>query len=187
MLDFITYRPITADDARQLLDWRTSPEIAARMLTEVPYDIERQKGWIERSNARDDYAHRILQVQGRDVGYVSITVTDARNAIGEIGIYIGAADVPHALSAFNFVLNLNHAFFTLKLHKIVNHVMGSNPRVAKAQAFNGFRPVGVLKEHILKDGARHDLHIFEQTASEWALFREKFKDTRDWDGNPTGP
>lgn len=185
MYDFLTYRPVTTDDAKLLLDWRTSPEIASRMLTQVPYDIDRQKAWIERSNVREDYQHRILRIEGRDVGYVSITVTDTANKIGEVGMYVGAANVAPEMSAFNFVSNLNHAFFSMGLHKVVNHVISSNPRVVKAQAFNGFRHVGVLREHVLKDGQRQDLHIFEQSAAEWAVFREKFRDRRDWDGRET--
>ncbi|MEI9903081.1 MAG: hypothetical protein WDN06_03155 [Asticcacaulis sp.] len=43
----------------------------------------------------------------------------------------------------------------------------------------------MLKDHALKDGIRHDLHIFEQSAAEWAQFRVKFDDSRNWDGEET--
>ncbi|MDC7682757.1 GNAT family N-acetyltransferase [Asticcacaulis sp. BYS171W] len=185
MAEFLSYRPITPDDAMLLLDWRTAPHITRYMLTDVPYDIERQKAWIERSNARDDYHHRIIQIHGKDVGFCSLTVTDKANQIGEVGVYIGDPEVPVALSMYNFLGTLNHAFFTLGLHKLVNHVVDWNDRVIRTQAFIGYRHVGVLKNHALKDGVRHDLHIFEQEASEWAAFRKKFRDTRDWDGNET--
>ena len=90
------------------------------MLTDVAYDIARQRVWIERCNGRDDYKHAIIQVEGKDVGYTSITVTDARSGIGEIGAYIGDLEAPKALTVFNFVGTLNHAFFTMRLHKLVN-------------------------------------------------------------------
>ncbi len=185
MYSFLGYRRPTADDARLLLDWRTAPHITQYMLTDVPYDIERQKAWIERSNARDDYAHAIIRIEGRDVGYASITVTQPQWGIGELGVYVGAADAPPALTVYNFVGTLNHAFFTMGLHKVVNHVVAWNDRTVRAQAFNGYRHVGVLKDHALKDGIRHDLHIFEQTAAEWAQFRRKFNDTRNWWGKET--
>ena len=151
----------------------------------MPYDIERQKAWIARSNARDDYRHAIIRIEGRDVGYVSITVTDARNGVGEIGCYIGDETAPKALTAYNFVGTLNHAFFTLGLYKLVNHIIAWNARTVRAQGFNGYRHVGVLKDHVSKDGARHDLHIFEQSAAEWAEFRKKFRDDRNWRGEAT--
>lgn len=185
MYSFLTYRSVTIDDAKLLLDWRTAPHITRYMLSDVPYDIERQRAWIERSHSRDDYAHAIIQIEGRDVGYSSITVTDARNSIGEIGVYVGDLDAPKALTIYNFVGTLNHAFFTMGLHKLVNHVIAWNDRTVRAQAFNGYRHVGVLKDHVLKDGVRHDLHIFEQSAAEWAEFRKKFSDNRNWWGEET--
>jgi len=185
MYSFLSYRRITPDDAKLLLDWRTAPHITRYMLTDVPYDIERQKAWIERSNARDDYEHAIIRIEDKDVGYASITVTDARNGIGEIGVYVGDETAPKALTVYNFIGTLNHAFFTMKLHKLVNHVIAWNDRTVRAQAFNGYRHVGVLKDHVLKDGVRHDLHIFEQSAADWAAFRTKFRDTRNWWGEDT--
>lgn len=185
MYSFLDYRRPTAEDARLLLDWRTAPHITRYMLTDVPYDIARQKAWIERANARDDYQHAIIRIAGRDVGYASITVTEPRWRIGEIGVYIGDAAAPPALTVYNFVATLNHAFFTMGLHKLVNHVVAWNDRTVRAQAFNGYRHVGVLRDHALKGGVRHDLHIFEQKASEWAEFRKKFDDTRNWDGAAT--
>lgn len=185
MYRFLSYRKITTDDARLLLDWRTAPHITQYMLTDVPYDLERQAAWIERSEARDDYFHRIIQIEGRDVGFCSITVTDARSGIGELGVYIGDVTAPKEYTIYNFVGTNNHAFFTLGLHKIVNHVIDWNSRTVRLQAFNGYRHVGILKDHALKDDVRHDLHIFEQSAAEWAAFRKKFNDDRDWDGNAT--
>lgn len=185
MYKFLSYRPVVAEDAKLLLDWRTTPHITRYMLTDVAYDIERQKGWIERSNARDDYRHAIIQVEGRDVGYASITVTDRNSGIGELGVYIGDMDAPRELTAYNFIGTLNHAFFTMGLHKMVNHIVAWNDRTIRAQTFNGYRHVGILKDHTLKDGVRHDLHIFEQSAAEWAQFRTKFRDTRNWHGQDT--
>ncbi|ESQ85834.1 hypothetical protein AEAC466_01260 [Asticcacaulis sp. AC466] len=185
MYEFLSYRPVVPGDARLLLDWRTAPHITKYMLTDVPYDIARQEQWIAACNARDDYEHCVIQIEGRDVGYASITVTDKRSSIGEIGVYIGDSSAPKELTAYNFVGTLNHAFFTMGLHKLVNHVVDWNDRTVRAQAFNGYRHVGVLKDHALKDSIRHDLHIFEQTAAEWAAFRKKFRDTRNWWGEET--
>ena len=185
MYSFLSYRPVVPDDAKMLLDWRTAPHITQYMLTDVAYDIERQTAWIERSNARDDYQHCIIQIEGRDVGYASITVTDRHSGIGEIGVYIGDANAPKELTIYNFVGTLNHAFFTMGLHKLVNHVVAWNDRTVRLQAFNGYRQVGILKDHALKDGIRHDLHIFEQSAAHWAEFGKKFRDNRNWWGEDT--
>lgn len=185
MYKFLSYRPVAPDDAKMLLDWRTAPHVTQYMLTDVPYDIDRQRQWIGASNARDDYQHCIIQIEGRDVGHTSITLTDKRSQIGEIGVYIGDQSASHALTAYNFAGTLNHAFFSMGLHKLVNHVVAWNSRTIRTQTFIGYRHVGVLEGHVLKDGARHDLHIFEQSAAHWAEFRKKFPHTTNWWGEET--
>jgi RimJ/RimL family protein N-acetyltransferase len=179
----LSFRKVTPDDDSLLLDWRRRPHVAANMLSEVDNDIKKQRAWLIRTNTREDYTHRILQLDGRDIGYCSITVTDPKNGIGEIGIYIGESDVPRELTIANYIYMLNHAFYTLKLHKLVNHVIGSNSRVLAMQKFNGYRHVGVLKEQVLLRGERQDLHIFEQLASDWALFSARKGIRVDMDGN----
>lgn len=178
----LSFRRITLDDAALLLDWRRRPHVASNMLSEIDNDLEQQRAWLARTNAREDYCHRIMQVDRRDIGYVSITVVDQKNAIGEIGIYIGELDTPREITSDNYLYILNHAFFTLKLHKLVNHIIGSNSRVLAMQKFNGYRYVGILKEQVLVRGERQDLHIFEQLASDWALFSAKKGVRTDMDG-----
>lgn len=179
---FLTYRPVTIGDAEMLLRWRTSPSIGQYMLTEVDQDTEKQRAWIAAMNARSDQVHRIIQIRGEDVGYCSIKITEAETRIGTVGIYVGEAGTPTSLSAFNFIHILNHAFFSMRLHKIVNHILATNDRLLPAQKFNGYRHVGTLREHVLKRGQWLDMHIFEQNARNWATFRLKFQDWRDLDG-----
>lgn len=184
---FLTYRPISLDDAEMLLRWRTSPGIGQYMLTEVENNLERQRRWIIACESRTDMVHRIVRIDGADVGYCSIKVTDMIAAIGEIGIYIGETAAPPTFIAYNFIHLLNHAFFAMRLRKIVNHIMATNDRLIPVQKFNGYRHVGVLKEHALKEGRYLDMHIFEQTAKEWSTFRHKFGDWRDLDGGSWPP
>jgi RimJ/RimL family protein N-acetyltransferase len=152
------------------------------MLSEISTDPDRQRDWIRRSNDRHDFVHRIMLVEGRPAGHCSITITDPAAGIGMIGVYIGDRAAPSAVTAFNFIHILNHAFCRLGLHKIVNQILATNGRVIQAQKFNGYRHVGTLGEHVLKGGERLDLHIFEQMARDWLAFRHKFGDWRDLDG-----
>jgi len=179
---FLTYRPVLVDDAEMLLRWRTSPEIGQYMLTEVDQDTERQKAWIAATNARSDMVHRVIRVKDEDVGYCSVKITEPKARIGTVGIYIGELGTPTSLSAFNFIHILNHAFFAMGLHKIVNQILATNDRLLPAQKFNGYRHVGTLEQHVSKNGHWLDMHIFEQTARHWSDFRLKFKDWRDLDG-----
>jgi RimJ/RimL family protein N-acetyltransferase len=183
----LTYRPIAEDDAAMLLRWRTDPAIAQHMLTEVSPDLERQRAWVAGANARGDFVHRIMEVAGAPVGYCSITVTDTAAGIGAVGVYVGERSAPVAVTAFNFIHILNHAFFALGLHKMVNQIVAGNDRVIPAQKFNGYRHVGTLREQVVKQGGRHDLLLFEQLAEDWKQFRRKFGDWRDLDGRDWPP
>ena len=84
----LSYRRPTEDDARLLLDWRLRPDISRHLFTQVEDDIGKQRAWLARSNARDDYHHRIMMVDGVPVGYASITITHAAWGIATLGAYM---------------------------------------------------------------------------------------------------
>lgn len=178
----LTYEVPTLDDAELLMGWRTRPDITRYMLTDIEPDLPSQRAWLENCAKRTDLVHRIITVDEVPVGYCSITVTDAVNGTGTIGVYLADVQSRSGIASFNFIHMLNHAFLTMKLHKIVNHIMSANQRVIKSQEMNGYRHVGILREHAVKNGERHDMHVFEQLARDWQITREKFRDYRDLDG-----
>lgn len=176
------YRPPSLADAQLLLDWRSHPDITRWMFTDIAYDLDAQRAWLTAAAARPGFVHRLICVDGRPVGYGSITTIDDRAKVGTIGVYIADRRSRAGIAGFNFIHMLNHAFFTLDLNKIVNHILGGNARLVRAQRYNGYRHVGVLQQHFLKYGELHDVHIFEQTRRDWTQFRRKFRDLRDLDG-----
>ncbi|MBJ7416690.1 MAG: GNAT family N-acetyltransferase [Niveispirillum sp.] len=186
MTSALTFRLPTPDDAELLLNWRRLPEIAEQSFSEVPDDIDRQRAWIDRSNARTDYIHRIIQVDGIDVGYGSITITHADWKIGTIGVYMGDRRGRTGIGALNFAPMLNHCFHTLGLRKLVNQVFSSNERVLKGQTMLGYRHVGVLRDHALKNGEPRDVHLFEMRAADWSAVRHRFGLFHDMDGQVVG-
>lgn len=172
----------TEEHARMLLDWRTRPDIARQMLSKVEDDVEKQKSWLRHANKRDDYVHRILCVDDAPSGYVSITVTQPEWRVATIGVHMGERAGRTGAAPLNFAYMLNHAFFAMGMRKIVNHILGTNPRVLKGQPLLGYRPVGVLARHVVKDGAEIDLHIFEMLADDWRVVRPRFGIVQDMDG-----
>lgn len=185
MYDFLAYRKITEADADLLLGWRTASHVAPYMLSQVQPDPHLQRAWIRSCEARPDYAHRIIRIEGRDVGYCSITTRDRRARVGELGVYIGELATPKALSIYNFLGTANHALFTLGLKKLVNHIVADNQRTLRLQAFNGYEAVATLPGHAVKEGLSQKVHVFELTRERWHSFRTKFAYFKDWDGNPT--
>lgn len=185
MYDFLGYRPISADDAALLLRWRRAPHVAPYMLTQIEDDVRKQTAWIRQCATRDDFFHRIIRIEGQDVGYCSISIRDPKAKVGELGVYIGEKDTPRQLSIYNFLGTTNHAFFTLHLKKLVNRINGNNPRTLRLQVFNGYLPVSALETGAVADRASGELHLFELQKEDWHEFRNKFGYFKDWDGNPT--
>lgn len=178
----LSFRMPAESDAALILEWRTRPDITKHMLTDVPHDLDRHLQWFRHCSTRDDYMHRLMCVDEHPVGYVSVTVTHTDWGIGSLGVFVGDDRGRHGDAPLNFAYMLNHAFFTLGLRKIVNQIMGSNDRLLKGQPMLGYRPVGVLKEQVVKNGRVEDLHIFEMLRGEWIAKRVRFGIYQDLDG-----
>ncbi len=178
----LSYPALGEEHAALVLGWRTRPDITQYLLTDIVPDLDAQKRWLAACVERPDFLHRLIAVDDVPVGYCSITTTDASAGIGAIGVYLAEKTSRSGIASFNFIHILNHALLTLGLFKIVNHIMSANERVIRSQVMNGYRPVGILRQHAVKHGERHDLHVFEQLREDWLKHREKFRDYRDLDG-----
>lgn len=181
----LTFIEPEEEHAQLLLDWRTRPDIARHMLTKVAYDLERQRAWLRGCKERADLVHRIMLVDGEPCGHVSITVTHAEWRIATIGVLMGERRGRTGAAPLNFAYMLNHAFHTMGMRKVVNHILGGNDRVLRGQPMLGYRAVGVLARQAVVDGVERDMHIFEMLAEDWALTRPKFGIFHDMDGRAT--
>lgn len=178
----LTYPALTEDHAALVLAWRTRPDITKYMLSDIVPDLDAQKRWLAVCAQRPDFLHRLIAVDAVPVGYCSITTTDSDAGVGAIGVYLAEKTSRSGIASFNFIHILNHALLTLGLFKVVNQIMSANDRVIRSQVMNGYRHVGTLRQHAVKHGERHDLHVFEQLRDDWLKYREKFRDYRDLDG-----
>jgi RimJ/RimL family protein N-acetyltransferase len=178
----LSYRPPMEEDAALLLGWRTRPDITRHMLTDIDTDLDGQRAWLRISAEKPGFVHRLICLDGVPVGYASVTTVDPIAGVGTVGVYVAEVKARAGIAGFNFIHTLNHAFFPMGLNKIVNHIMGGNARLIRAQRFNGYRHVGVLHRQVQKYGELHDLHIFEQFREDWVALRPRFRDERDFDG-----
>ena len=169
-----------------LLAWRRLPEVTGNSFTDIDDDLDQQRAWIARCNARTDYIHRVIQVDGIDVGYTSISITHPAWGVGSIGAYMGDRRGRTGIGALNFAPVLNHCFHTLGLRKVVNQIFADNAKVLKGQTLLGYRHVGVLKEQAVKNGVPRDVHLFEMLAADWAAVRGRFGLLQDLDGRMVG-
>lgn len=163
MLNFV---PLHAGALDKVLAWRTSPEVTRWMRTDVEPDGAAQQRWFERVREDGTCAHWLVRLDRREVGLAYLTDIDRQAGCCSCGFYIGEAD---ARRHGGLVLPclVNHVFGVLGFHKIWGEVLAGNDNVLKMHDVLGYRPVGVFREHVLKDGVRHDLHLFEMLRADW--------------------
>ena len=124
------FRYPTLDDAQMLLDWRTSPDIASKMTTQVPYDLEKQKKWLADCNARNDYVHFVIMLEDGcvPVGYVSYSQIDWQKRECSIGHYTVLEKSKRHLGAYLPQFLSDYSFHVLKMEKIFSSILPTNTR-----------------------------------------------------------
>lgn len=133
----LSYREIEPEDAKLLLDWRTSPRIAAGYPSIVPYNVERQKQWILDSRKDDSSYHWIAAFKEAEIGYVRFHHWDKNQGTCRLGFYIG--DLKYSLcyatiqdDFFSFLFN------KLKINTAFSWVLTDNSNANKFNEIYGY-------------------------------------------------
>lgn len=157
----LLFRVPTLADAQMLLDWRTSPEIASKMATEVPYDLDRQKAWLGACNARKDYVHFIIMQSSdnKPIGYLSYSRIDWQKRECEMGYYAVLDKTKRHIGAYIPQYASDYCFHVLKMAKVFSVILSSNTRMLENIRRRNFR----LAEQ--EDGNFY----FEQLSSDFFL------------------
>lgn len=159
---------------QQILDWRTSDFVTRFMYTDIEYNLENQKKWLD--IIRQDGNGRYWVISYRDtlIGFISITGIDWKHKRGYWNFYIG--DPKYSmLAGFLGAYMYNYAFTELGLEKLLGEVMAENEAVRKLHLKQGAREIGFFEKHILKSGQWHDVYLFEMTKERWQVKGEKLK------------
>ncbi|MCL1036430.1 UDP-4-amino-4,6-dideoxy-N-acetyl-beta-L-altrosamine N-acetyltransferase [Shewanella submarina] len=171
----LKFKRMTPDDAELLLKWRTHPEITKNMFTDlVNPSVESQRNWIISASQREDYRGYLICDDDTPIGFLCFADIDFHNQRCSTGSYIYERDARLKYGVTLHTYICNYVFHCLNLNKIVNYVMNANAKVLKIQMLHKTRLVGLLKEHILKNGEFHDVHVFEQLKSDWQSQKQHF-------------
>ncbi|EIJ45475.1 hypothetical protein GWL_37900 [Herbaspirillum sp. GW103] len=168
----ITFRRPTLDDAALILSWRSQPRINDMMFSDVqPDQLEQQRRWLAGCEARSDYEHFLILGDGEPVGFLSYADIDRVNGRCSCGSYFGTVEAARKFGGHVHAYFMDYLFYVLGMHKNVIQIIDANQRVLKLQRLLGMREVGVLKEHIIKNGVYRDVHVFELLRQEWEARR----------------
>lgn len=85
----ITFRQVALSDADMILEWRTSPRVTEFMHSDLDYDLEAQKQWIQSCFEKPTYYHWIIRYNDNDVGLLNFIDWDRSKKTTSWGFYIG--------------------------------------------------------------------------------------------------
>lgn len=168
----VNLRALEPTDLDNCLRWVNDREVTRYLLTgRWPTSRKAEEAWLERQVKGEDPSNKVLVIEAKDgtyLGNIGLHHIDYISGFAELGIVIGRKDYwgqGYGTDAARTLLRF--AFQNLRLRKVILRVFGSNIRAQKCYAKLGFKEVGRLKAHILRDGKYEDEIIMEVFAEEF--------------------
>jgi RimJ/RimL family protein N-acetyltransferase len=168
----ISFREVEIDDAKMILDWRTSPDVTQYMVTDVPYDIDAQKKWIMDCYARKDYYHWVIVCDNTPIGCINIQNFDFDNAQTSWGFYKGVAGNP-GIGSKVLPFLYNWLFLIVGIQKVVTEVFYNNIKAIDLYLGCGHKFMPVQDRVINKNGREILLIALSLALQDWDTERHK--------------
>ncbi len=163
----LRFGKITEKDLELILSWRIKESVTRYMFSDIENDLNKQKEWYQRISFDSSCQYWMIYYEEQPIGVIGLTAIDKRNNHGFLAYYLGE-EKSRGIGGIIPPYFYNYVFARLNLKKIIAEVMEGNENVMKLHLLNGYRQVGVLKEHIYKYERFHDVFLFELLDSEWA-------------------
>ena len=153
----ISFREIIIDDAKKILDWRTSERVTKFMNSDMNYDVDAQKRWLEGSYNKLNYYHWIIQYGGKDIGLLNFIDWNREDHTTSWGFYIGEES---ALGVGGLVppYFYNFAFDKLCVDKILAEVFYNNTNVIDLHLRQGY-DFDPSRDHVIEKNGRSILMV----------------------------
>lgn len=166
----IGLRAITVEDADIIRDWRNNPEAALWFFSYQNISHSMQVDWINTHNKKEDEVNWIIYLTEKNtpIGTLSLIDIDNRNKNAEYARLI--VDPLYKGKGYAYIaemLLLEYAFNYLNLNKVHCKTYVDNTMVINLHKKTGFKEVGIMKNHIYRDGKYIDINIFELLKEEW--------------------
>ncbi len=162
MGDRVALRPLEESDTDDILRWRADPTVAAQLFSERAPTRDEHLAWLARLRGEGDRQEFMIVERrgGRPIGTIGLSHIDSRYRRAEYGVLIGEADARgRGLAAEASRRLIDHAFTVLGLERLSLHMLDDNEPARRLYDGLGFRPEGVLRAHVAKDGRTRDVVV----------------------------
>lgn len=135
----IKLRRITQDKIEMIRNWRNDPKIVQFMEYKEYITPEMQEKWFAKINNDKNFFFLIV-IENKEIGLINIRDVDYKSKEGEAGIYIYDDDFYNSTISFQsaFVL-YDFCFESLKLNRVIAHILKENKRAIKYNKLIGFK------------------------------------------------
>jgi UDP-4-amino-4,6-dideoxy-N-acetyl-beta-L-altrosamine N-acetyltransferase len=148
--------------------WRMSKEVSSYMYTDPVINLEEQKKWFEKVRFDKFKKFWVVNVDGLDVGLVSLYDIDWVNERCFWAYYLADPSVRGKGVGGAIELNiLRYVFEQMKLNKLCCEVLSSNEKVLEIHKKFGSKVEGLFREHICKNSVFLDVVRLGILKSEW--------------------
>jgi len=167
-MEKIVLRPMELEDQEMVMKWRTLPQITRYMNTDSTTDIEKQKEWFQKQEQLESSYQWIIEWNGKPVGVTSIAEVDREKGTCTRGTYV-AEEAERSFGMITDIYANQHDFIfeKLRLNKIEIEVFQENRFVVKLNKMCGFQEVGILENHVEKNGKKYNIVKLELTKEKW--------------------
>ena len=148
--------------------WRMSKEVTNYMYTDPVMTPVEQKQWFERVRFDKTKKFWVINVDGLDVGLVSLYDIDRVNGRCFWAYYLADPSVRGKGVGGAIELNmLRYVFEEMNLNKLCCEVLSSNEKVVEIHKKFGSKVEGLFRKHICKNGVLLDVVRLGILKSEW--------------------
>jgi RimJ/RimL family protein N-acetyltransferase len=164
----LSFREVDVADAEMILRWRTQPRVAEMMMTKVSDDIDDQRRWLMSSFESPTYYHWIMQNDGRDVGFVSVSQIDREHGTASWGLYVGS-DADLGIGAAVPAYFYNYLFAQpLGVKIITAEVLEINQTVVRMHAIFGYERTPESDFDVIVEGETKRMLTMTLSREKWA-------------------
>jgi len=170
-------RRIREDDLERVREWRMLPDITRYMYSDPQITPEEQQAWFARIDASPRDRVWIIELTDGDVpvGLLSLNDIDSVHRRACWAYYIAGEEARGKGLAKTLELNIyRYVFEEMGLNRLWCEVLAFNDRVVTLHERFGSKVEGVLRQHIVKNGEKHDVVRMAMLADDWPAIREKF-------------
>ncbi len=166
--DHVTLRPGDDSDPPRFVPWFADVEVTRWLGRRHAVALYQEIDFFKRAGEAKDTVFWMIEADGEAVGATGIHAIDWPNAHATTGIVIGAKERwGRGIATEAMRLRTRYAFRELNLRKLMTEVFVENVASRTALERNGYRTVGIHREHFFTLGTWHDVWLGEVLREEW--------------------